>query len=64
MSTLKVDVTIVPLFFLISYLLVSKVEICLKIIVGQKSQKAVIVRLLQEKHSIATVYDYSTFLGL
>ena len=30
MSILKVDITIVPLFFLIYYALVPKLEICLK----------------------------------
>ena len=44
MSILKVGILVAPLFFINSYSLVPKVEICLKyILFGQKSQKAAIM---------------------
>ena len=44
MSILKVGILVAPLFFINSYSLVPKVEICLKyILFGQKSPKAVIM---------------------
>ena len=36
-SISKVDITTVPLFFLISYSLVHKLKICLEILFGQKT---------------------------
>jgi hypothetical protein len=41
-STLKIEITIVPLFFQLVYLLVPKIEICVKYF-GQKLPKAAIV---------------------
>ena len=38
MSILKVDITIVPLFFLISYSLVPRLEICLKYFLNKNSK--------------------------
>ena len=43
MSILKVDMTIVPLFYLIYYSLVPKIEICLKYFLDKKFPKAAIV---------------------
>ena len=39
MSILKVDITIVPLFFLMLYALVPKIEICVKYFLDKNSQK-------------------------
>ena len=39
MITLKFDETMVPLSFLISYLLVPKIEICLKCFLAKNAQK-------------------------
>ena len=38
-STFKIDTTIVPLFYQTFYLLVPKIEICLKYVLEKKSQK-------------------------
>ena len=39
MSISKVDILVVPLFFLISYLLLPKIEICLKYFLDKNAQK-------------------------
>ena len=64
-KTTLIDIIKVPLFFLIFYLMVLKIKICLKYFFGQKFSKAAIVRyamLLHLKpkygpHAFSTLVD-------
>ena len=51
LSTLKFDIVIVPLFFLSSYLLVPKIEICLKYFLDKNAQKQPLCPCLLDSYS-------------
>ena len=71
-ATLKIDITIVPLFFQMSDLLVPKIEICLKYFLDKKLPKAAIVicmksnqilsssKCIEQKFDIAYLFLFSS----
>ena len=54
MSTFKIDITMRPLFSLISYLLVPKIEICFKYLLYKSFQKQLLFVVTLSPSSVLT----------